>query len=274
MTDRLTPQRDKRLRDSLATLPELGALAATALPGEKLGGSPGSRTVPGSRPPLTLAAVALTARRHPHADPIAAARRAKTPIVWIDAAGRAHPDDGLALGILDTLAGWTRHAESELLDDGLIEPDTLAPTPTVDTECAWLLRHIVAILERQWVSELADDVDALVRDCRAVLRERPEYRPSCTHCGQQLTEHGGYWECQACGRTMRDARMTYREAIVQQRPMTVAELVKAFGFRLSTVESWVQRGRLAPADPDASPRRYHAIDALRLADDGGATAAP
>ena len=271
MTPPLTPGREKRLRAGLRDLPELGALAATTLPGEHLGGEGGGRSVPGSRPPLNLAALDLTRRTPPCDDPVSESRRAATEIAWVGADGRARPDAGLSAGILTTLESWTRMAEAEMLDAGQIEPDTLAATPTVDSECAWLLRRIVWILEQPWVDEFADDVARLVAGCRAVLRERPTYRPRCPRCptGVLADAGNGYWSCTECGQTHRDSRMGLREIVAQQQPMTAGELTRAFGWSTKTVESWVQRDRLQPVDPDAKPRRYHVLDALRLADAGG-----
>ena len=166
MTPPLTPGREKRLRAGLRDLPELGALAATTLPGERLGGEGGGRSVPGSRPPLNLAALDLTRRTPPCDDPVSESRRAATEIAWVGADGRARPDAGLSAGILTTLESWTRMAEAEMLDAGQIEPDTLAATPTVHSECPWLLRRIVWILDQPWVDELADDVARLVAGLR------------------------------------------------------------------------------------------------------------
>ena len=268
MTAWLTPTQDKALRDGLAALPELGALAATALPGEHLGSEGGARTVPGSRPPLNVAVLDLTRRSLPTAAPVAAAERARTEIAWVGGDGRARPDMGLAAGILTTLEGWTRLAEGEMLDAGRIEPGTLADHPTVDSECAWLLRRILWVLEQQWVVELADDVHRMVRGCRGILHERPEYKPSCPNCHGLLVEEASFWHCPDCGTDHRDDRMSLRTAVALQLPMTVGELVKAFGWSRDTINSWVTRGRLEPANEER-PARYHVLDALRLADAGG-----
>ena len=278
MTPPLTPGREKALRTGLRDLPELGALAATTLPGERLGGEGGGRSVPGSRPPLNLAALDLTRRTPPCDDPVSESRRAATEIAWVGADGRARPDAGLSAGILTTLESWTRMAEAEMLDAGQIEPDTLAATPTVDSECAWLLRRIVWLLEQPWVGELADDVARLVAGCRAVLRERPTYRPRCPRCptGVLADAGNGYWSCTECGQTHRDSRMGLREIVARQEPMTAAQLSAAFAIPAGTVKAWQGRGQLTPAlDDDGQPLRrgrdllFHLTDALRLRDRRG-----
>ena len=277
-TEWLTPQQHATLMAHLGDLPNLGALAFTTLHRERLGGS-GSRSVPGSKPPLNLAAAALTSLRDlpmPDDWPVR-----DGGLVWVDARGHVHADDELPGSMLSVLAAWARLAEAELLeareastDWRHAEPTPLAEVPTVASECAWLARHLLWIAEQQWVTELAEDVRRLVRDCRGILRERPEYRPSCPGCHATLVEEYGYWSCPDCGTNHRDDRMSLRQAVALQQPMTVGELAKAFGWSSKTVESWIQRGNLQPVDDEARPRRYHVLDALRLADAGGAASGP
>lgn len=198
--------------------------------------------------------------------------------VWVDGRGHVLADDELPGSALSVLAAWVRLAEAELLDDytpgrGYSEPTPVAEVPTVSSECAWLLRHVVWILDQQWVVELADDVHRLTEDCRRILRMRPEYRPTCqrTGCGGNLVDEGsGLWRCDNCNHTAGDrSRLGLREVVVAQEPMTVAELVRAFRLSTKTIESWVARGRLQPVEGGVTPRRFHPIDVLRLADAGG-----
>ena len=273
----LDTHREKQLRDGLRELPELGALAVAALPGERLGGS-GARSVPGSKPPLNLAAAALSTLRDlpmPADWPVR-----DGGLVWVDHRGHIHADDEMPGSLVSVLASWTRLAEAELLEAHQVAvdwrhaaPTPLADQPTVASECAWLARHLVWIVQQQWVVELADDVRRLVRDCRGVLRERPEYRPACPGCHATLVEEASFWHCPDCGTDHRDDRMSLRQVIAKQQPMTVGELTRAFGWSSKTVESWIRRGNLQPVDDEARPRRYHVLDALRLADAGGASMA-
>jgi hypothetical protein len=258
----LNTHREKQLRDGLRELPELGALAVTTLPGEHLGGEGGARSIPGSRPPLNLAALDLMAVR-------------TSAVVVGDPIGEA--DLAYRIGsrkqaMRDTLESWCWLAHDEMLDDG--QRPASVDQPSVSAACGWLLRHVVWILDQQWVDELALDVALMVRECRAILRERPTYRPRCPKCTGPVHEVGTAWECQACGHLERDERLTLRQVIVQQQPMTVGQLVRAFGWSSKTVESWIQRGNLQPVDDEARPRRYHVLDALRLADAGGAASGP
>ena len=257
----LSAHREQQLRDGLRDLPELGALAVAALPGEHLGGEGGARGVPGSRPPLNVAALDLVAVR-------------TSAVVVGDPIGEA--DLAYRIGsrkqaMRDTLESWCWLAHDEMLDDG--QRPASVNQPSVSAACSWLLRHIVWILDQQWVDELALDVALMVRECRAILRERPAYRPHCQRegCGGRLHEDGATWRCDACQQAAGDERLTLRQVVAKQEPMTVGELVRAFGWSTKTVESWIQREHLRPVAVDVRPRRYHVLDALRLADAGGAS---
>ena len=257
----LSAHREQQLREELRQLPELGALAVAALPGERLGGEAGARSIPGSRPPLNVAALDLITVR-------------TSAVVVGDPIGEA--DLAYRIGsrkqaMRDTLESWCWLAHDEMLDDN--QQPTTVDHPSVSEACAWLLRHIVWILDQQWVDELAIDVALMVRECRAILRERPTYRPRCQRqgCGGRLRDEGSVWRCNTCLQSAGDGRLTLRQVVVQQQPMTVGELTRAFGWSSKTVESWIRRGNLQPVDNEASPRRYHVLDALRLADAGGAS---
>lgn len=255
----LTDHREKQLREELRQLPELGALAVAALPGEHLGGEGGARGIPGSRPPLNVAALDLTVVR-------------TSAVVVGDPIGEA--DLAYRIGcrkqaMRDTLESWCWLAHDEMLDDN--QQPTTVDHPSVSEACAWLLRHIVWILDQQWVDELAIDVALMVRECRAILRERPTYRPRCQRqgCGGRLRDEGSVWRCDTCLQAAGDGRLTLRQVVAQQEPMTVSQLVRAFGLSRDAVNGWVRRGRLEPVD-DARPARYDVLDALRLADNLGA----
>lgn len=257
----LTPSQERALRDGLRDLPELGALAVTTLPGEHLGGEGGARGVPGSRPPLNVAALDLVAVR-------TSAVVVGDPIGEADLAYRI---GARKQGLRDSLESWCWLAHDEMLDDG--EQPRAINHPSVAEACAWLLRHIVWILDQQWVDELALDVALMVRECRAILRERPAYRPHCQRqgCGGRLRDEGAVWRCDTCLQGAGDGRLTLRQVVAKQEPLTVGELVRAFGWSTKTVESWIQREHLRPVAVDVRPRRYHVLDALRLADAGGAS---
>ena len=273
----LSAHREQQLRDGLRDLPELGALAVAALPGEHLGGEGGARGVPGSRPPLNVAALDLFTVR-------------TSAIVVGDPVGEA--DLAYRIGsrkqaVRDTLESWCWLAHDEMLEDGqqpmdprgprlfVVDPAGVIAGPwwpiSVSAACAWLLRHIVWILDQQWVDELAIDVALMVRECRAILRERPTYRPRCQRqgCGGRLRDEGSVWRCDTCLQAAGDGRLTLRQVVAQQEPMTVGQLVRAFGLSRDAVNGWIKRGRLEPVD-DARPARYDVLDALRIADDLGA----
>lgn len=261
----LGERREKALRDGLAILPDLGAQAAVTLTAERLGET-GGRGVPGSRPPIQLAAVDLV-------KPCADASVVGDPIGEADLAYRI---GGRKQSIRDGLESWCWLAYDEQLDDGQ-QPARPGSDLTVADACAWLQRHIVWILDQQWVTELALDVALMVRECRAVLRERPAYTPRCQRdgCVGVLRDEGsGLWRCGTCDHTAGDrARLGLREVVARQQPMTVDQLARAFGWSRETVRSWARRGLLEPVDPDAKPRRFHVIDAQRLADNRGVNVA-
>ena len=275
----MNPHIEERLRRELAALPDLATHAATTLAGEHLGGETKTRTVPGSRPPLQLDVAALTTRRNldrPDQWPIR-----DGGIIWTGHKhGRtiAYTDDELPGGILAVLAAWTRHAEADMLDAHhagdwrYSQPTPLADQPTITTEVRWLLRHIVWIADQPWADMLAHDIHKLTRDCEQALRVRPVYQPRCTTtgCGGTMRDEGSsIWRCDNCGGTGGEQRrLGLRETVAKQQPMTAAELARAFGWSIKTIESWIHRGNLTPAD-DSRPRRYHITEALRLADQGG-----
>ena len=243
----LHPDAERRLRHDLAELPELLALVAANPNGVRRGGS-GRRSTPGSRPPASVEGLALTDRRTRQDD--------------ADVIGCADLDrmGGRRDGIEPTIRSWVLLAEGEMLDEGVAHTDIPA-AQRIGDDCAWLARHIVWILEQQWVEELADVVRRMVRDCEAHLRIRPEYHPRCPSCRARLTSHQGWWECRACGRDYRDERML-------QEPMTAERIGTAFGISPATIRKWKERGHLEPACDEGRPT-YHVLDVLRLADARG-----
>lgn len=246
--------RERQLDTDLAALPELLALVEITITGLHRPGDSGGRSTPGSRPPLSVAAVALTDRRTRQTDPDVIGASALDAI-----AGRRD-------GIAPTIHAWVLLAEGEMLDADVPHTDT-PEVQGIGADCAWLARHIVWIREQQWVEEFASAVRRMVRDCEQHLHIRPEYRPHCTTtgCRTALDAHQGWWSCPACGRDYRDARMT----LAVQQPMTVAALAQAFpGLSRKTIESWVQREHLRPVS-DTRPARYEVIDVMRLADASG-----
>lgn len=257
----LNPHADRQLRTDLGQLPDLVALVA-ANPTPLHHGAPGPRPAPGSRPPVSLATVALTDRRTRNDD--------------VDVIGLADLERtaGRRDGIEPTIRAWLLLAEGEMFDDG-VQPAPIPQEQQLADDCAWLARHIVWITEQQWAHEFADVVRRAVRDCEAHLHIRPTYRPHCQRqgCGGRLRDEGAVWRCDTCLQDVGDGRLTLRQVVAQQEPMTVGELVRAFGWCAKTVESWVRRGQLAPVDPDTKPRRFHVMDAVRLADANGAHSA-
>ncbi len=252
--DWLNPEQEKRLRDALRDLPEMAVTVSYLLRGERIGDGHGA-TPAAERSVVNVSVIDLT-RRGPYLD---------DPIAHVS-----------SRGIVTTLASWVRLAHGEMLDEGetVVDPDDL---PTVAGECGWLLRHVVWVLAQQWVTEMAEDVAGLVKECRAVLKEREAYRPRCQHCpsGRMVDEGSGYWTCNTCTRTSRDARMGLRDAITKQEPMTAAQIAQAFDVQPATLRKWVERGYLSQAvDGDGNlivhgkAHTFHVVDVLRVKDTG------
>lgn len=249
----LSARQERKLRDALRDLPEQLALAVAVMSGERLGDNDGGRFVPGSRPPLSIATLDLIRPAKPDVDPI------------------AH-DMGNIAPALATLESWVRLAHGEMLDT---DTDTTDPSmhPTVATEAAWLLRHIVWVLEQQWVTELAEDVRRLSSSVRNALRERAEYQPRCPKCRDHVTQHSGYFECPSGHQT------EARHLMALQHPMTADQLAEAFDVTTAAIRKWVERGHLEPAVGEdgkvlksGKAHRYHVTDVLRLIDSGRKTA--
>lgn len=253
----LHPDAERRLRHDLAELPELLALVAANPNGVRRGGS-GRRSTPGSRPPASVEGLALTDRRTRQDD--------------ADVIGCADLDrmGGRRDGIEPTIRSWVLLAEGEMLDEGVAHTDIPA-AQRIGDDCAWLARHIVWILEQQWVLELADAVRRMVRDCEQYLHIRPEYRPRCPQgCGGRLRDEGsGLWRCGTCERTAGDrSRLGLRQLVVAEEPMTAEEIGRAWDISASTIREWRERGWIEPTEDGPRPR-YHPIDVLRLAVERG-----
>lgn len=242
----LADRDEKILRETLRDLPDRITVAAALIAGEKLAAADdGTRPVPGSRPPLNLAVVDLTRRGKIHDDPI------------------AHMTTRSA-GILAMLQSWTRLAHGEMLDT---DTDTTDPTmhPTVGTECAWLLRHIVWILEQQWVTELAVDLGIAERDVKAVLRERAPYAPRCDRCTYRLEamDGGSWYRCTGCHRVIDHWAELKRLAEIQP-PMTLAELSAAVDVPVKTLHDWHKRGLLTPVTDAKRGRVFDPYEARQV----------
>lgn len=244
----LSNHQDKTLRRILADLPDRITVAYQVLDGEKLGDNERGQSVPGSRPPLSLAVLDLTRTGTVHNDPI------------------AHQTTRSA-GILTMLESWVRLAESEMLDCD--QNPTEAPQhATISSACAWLARHIVWITEQQWVTELLADLKQADTDVRHALRERAEYRPRCPKCGGWLEARFGFHTCNACGH-----ETSTRMVLALQHPMTADQLAEAFDVTTTAIRKWVERGHLEPAVGEdgkvlksGKAHRYHVTDVLRLID--------
>lgn len=244
-TEWLDERQEKRLRDTLRDLPDRYAICDAIKAGEHISdGEDITRSIPGSRPPLNIAILDLTRNQGSHPDPIAH--------MTVDR------------GLVAMLESWTRLAEAEMLDDGQ-EPEPLTTPPTVATECDWLLRNIVWVLEQQWVTELADDLAKADKAVKAALRERPEYLPRCDRCGWRLeAKDGGSWySCTGCRRVIDHWAELKRLAEIQP-PMTIKELATAVDVPMETVKGWVKSGALTAVNDVKRGRLYDVWQARQV----------
>lgn len=244
-TPQLSEHQNQELHTNLRNLPELEATAAATLPGEKYNNiNTNNPTPPGSRPPLNLTIIDLTRRTTP-IDPTT--------------------EDPQGYSVLTTLESWTRVIEAQMLDTGQIQPDTLTQTPTVKSECTWLLQQITWITEQNWAPDFATDISRITHRCKQALHIRPEYRPKCQRdgCTGLLTEHTGWWACPKCGQDYRDKRMT----LTLQQPMTAEQIANTglITIKAATIRKWRERGHLTPIEDGPRPK-YSILDVLQLAD--------
>lgn len=291
MTDWLTTKQRETLRRRLDELPDLAtlaeAVAVTLLPRK---GVTGGRSVPGSRPPVNVALVdALDERQKTptrdwrnrwlevnHRNPADDPRRVHNEHLQPDEMSRLAVElgDGARRGMLPTLGQWVRLAEGEMRDEGQ-ECTNPAEKPTVTTEAGWLAMHLDWIVQRQWVTELADDVRRMHRGLSGIIGEgRPEYRPHCPGCRARMDDEGAYFTCPDCGQQVRDSAMDLRTSLAREKPMDAYSFAM-FGVTPEAIRKWVERGLLTQAtDDNGAPilngkrHTFWPIDVLRLADSG------
>lgn len=250
----LHPDAERRLRHDLAELPELLALVAANPNGVRRGGS-GRRSTPGSRPPASVEGLALTDRRTRQDD--------------ADVIGCADLDrmGGRRDGIEPTIRSWVLLAEGEMLDEGVAHTDIPA-AQRIGDDCAWLARHIVWILEQQWVLELADAVRRMVRDCEQYLHIRPEYRPRCPQegCGGYLRDDGsGLWRCPRY-HPIDVLRLAVERGLDGDGVGELAAIAEKLGIPVKTLHRWRAAGWIEPVDDSTKRgRRYRLADVEAVA---------
>jgi hypothetical protein len=143
-------------------------------------------------------------------------------------------------GVLPTLASWVRLVDSELWDSGR-EHAAPADSPTIESECAFILGHVAWILEQQWADEITDDVTKMLRDCQLITGTGTELiKLTCTKlgCGWPVHEQdGGAWyKCTGCGNAW--GRLELHKMAERKQPKPLAECAKLAGVSEKTLQRY------------------------------------
>lgn len=243
------------LRQHLEQIPDLYALLGLFVvkgsTGDVVLGSP-----MGSRPPMDLAVIDLLDTRE---KPDAEVTRTDAEIDRLAGARRQ--------GVLPTLASWVRLADGELWDFG-IEHDAPSETPTVASECAFLVHHIDWIAEQQWVDELADDVRRIRGELRSVTRDRDieDLHLACTSCGWhdiQSMGNGTWFRCTGCDQTWTEAELSKHAERARPRPLKAC--AEVHGVSVRTLRRAIERGELKHVAADGSTRLFDPLDVAAVA---------
>jgi hypothetical protein len=212
-----------------------------------------------SKPPVSLALIDLTdTREKPDADPVRGD---------YDLDRRA---GGRRQGVLPTLAAWTRLVDGELWDEAR-EHDPLAETPTVASECGFLLTHLEWIVEQQWANEIADDVRRIRLDLMHAVGERDAEKFSCETCGWEMEPQGDYdqelkrypwYRCTGCHATLTTAAEVDRLSADAADYVTLKYAAKQLGKDWATLRSWKKQGWIKPVGRDQRGSIY-SLNAIR-----------
>lgn len=158
----------------------------------------------------------------------------------------------------------------------------LDPTYRTHAEAAeWLARIPGLLAEHPAAEQIMRDVKEIVRDIRRMIDQAPErkYLGTCgvviegVECTDGVYAVGdrSYGRCRTCGNEfdMNERREWMRVALEDELAYSgqLATLVSGLGTFVSssTVRSWVNRGKLTPADEDSVGRkRYRVGDVLDI----------
>jgi hypothetical protein len=203
---------DAQIRRHLTDIPDLFSLlplftGLTSGSGEERMATLSTR----SKPPVSLALVDLTdTREKPDADLVG---------VDVDLEQRA---GGRRQGVLPTLASEVRLVDAELWDHG-IEHDPPSTTPSVATECAFLLVHLDWIVTQQWADEVATVVRGIWQDLRQAVGDRDPLTLVCNvpGCGWGVADLGDYFRCSGCGKTT--GRLEAHKYAIKMQPKTIRQ---------------------------------------------------
>lgn len=210
----------------------------------------------GSRPPMDLGVIDLLDNRQ---------KRDCEPWRSEDEIERDRDANARRLGVLPTLAQWTRLVDSELWDASIEHPP-LADDPTIVTECGFLLAHLAWCAEQQWFNELADDVRKIRGDLRQATRSRDveDLKLTCIKpgCGWDVREApGGKWfECTGC--KSKWGRLEMHNMAERKRPRPLKELAHFINEPHRTLRHLVAQGKLKHVARDGNANLYDTQDAV------------
>ena len=169
-------------------------------------------------------------------------------------------------GVLPTLVAWTRLADGELWDAGLVHPPPF-DEPSVASECAFLAEHLEWLAEQRWFGELAADVQRMRQDMRQAVREYDLPPLVCTietcRWTVEIMDDWSWFRCTGCGRTW--TRIEVYRLYQRQKPMPLSECAKALGKPLKTLQRWHKEGWLKPCARESGTALFRLIDVQTVA---------
>lgn len=209
----------------------------------------------GSRPPMDLGVIDLLDERE---------KRDCEPTRTADEIARDRLNGARRMGVLPILVQWTRLVDSELWDEG-IEHAPLADSPTVASECGFLLLHLAWCAEQQWFNELADDVRKIRGDLRQATRSRDveDLRLACTQCGWPNIERmadGAWFRCAGCGESW--GRLEMHKMAERKRPRPLKQVAEFVNAPHRTLRHLVAEGKLKHVARDGNANLYDIQDAV------------
>lgn len=160
-----------------------------------------------------------------------------------------------------------------------------ATTPTVGSECSFLLTHLDwaagqptpewyapthwyepetdASDQVDWIVDLVADLDRMLKDARSVTGAAVPEPLRCTFCGWTVDpQDGGAWyRCSGCERSW--SRVELHNMAERTKPKTLTELVGPTGLSMVTLRRYEADGRIAPNGRRGQAKTYDLDEVMR-----------